>query len=108
MANIYFDLNTAVTTNNCYVSVVSNYTSIANVYLKKGNKFLVYPNPVSEVLNIKGDEPFTYQVYNLMGELIEERIQENQTASIDVSSWSAGIYVVKCNNSLIKFIKTDY
>jgi len=73
------------------------------------SSFTLYPNPAKDVINIKSnaqDEVSTVQVFNLLGkEVIQSEIKNN---SLDVSSLSNGIYMLKINsvkgNSITKKI----
>ena len=59
-----------------------------------------YPNPTSGILNIINDSYTieTVKIYNLKGQLLEQiEIGLNQ-ATIDLSSYAAGVYVVNIND----------
>ncbi len=57
----------------------------------------VYPNPVSALLNIKCDEvqSYSFVVLNAEGRLIARGEVAGGTKLIDVSSWSAGDYIIQ-------------
>lgn len=62
----------------------------------------VYPNPVSSTLNIHGvDDTASLSVYSLSGKCV---LQETGT-EIDVTSLHQGTYILRINNSYVKFIK---
>ncbi|WP_412986568.1 M43 family zinc metalloprotease [Pontimicrobium sp. IMCC45349] len=74
----------------------------------------VYPNPATNVLNIKlantGDLPDSYQVYNMIGQLVtQNEISAISDLTIDTSAYSNGMYFVKItkdNNSVsLPFVK---
>ena len=53
----------------------------------------VYPNPVSNVLNIKSDERIeSIEIYSLEGKLMSRTTNTN---SINVAEFSNGIYLLK-------------
>ena len=64
------------------------------------SNFEIYPNPVSSILNISlsnfDSENVKYQVIDLSGRIIKTSALENN--QIDVSSLSAGIYLLKLEN----------
>ncbi|MGY5354930.1 T9SS type A sorting domain-containing protein [Wenyingzhuangia sp. IMCC45467] len=70
--------------------------------------FSLYPNPVSDVLNITGNSTITaIEVYNITGQKVLTSASKNQ---INVSQLSLGVYVLKLqneNNQVLskKFIK---
>ena len=83
-----------------YVRVYQNTTaSTEDVF---ANKFSVYPNPSSDVLNIRTNEPIDkVELYNTIGQLIVAK----KTTNINISSIKTGIYILKIysrNRSVIK------
>ena len=88
-----------------YVRVYQNTTaSTEDVF---ANKFSVYPNPSSDVLNIRTDEPIEkVELYNTIGQLIVAK----KTTNINISSLKTGIYILKIysrNRSVIKKVMID-
>ena len=73
-----------------YVRVYQNTTaSTEDVF---ANKFSVYPNPSSDVLNIRTNEPIDkVELYNTIGQLIVAK----KTTNINVSSINIGVYILK-------------
>ena len=73
-----------------YVRVYQNTTaSTEDVF---ANKFSVYPNPSSDVLNIKTNEPIEkVELYNTIGQLIVAK----KTTNINISSINIGVYILK-------------
>ena len=73
-----------------YVRVYQNTTaSTEDVF---ANKFSVYPNPSSDVLNIRTDEPIEkVELYNTIGQLIVAK----KTTNINISSINIGVYILK-------------
>ena len=72
------------------------------------NQIAIYPNPVTNFLNIKTEENIIkIEIFNYLGKSILKSID---TSNVDVSSLSKGIYLVKVNNdrgdiSIQKMIK---
>jgi len=73
-----------------YVRVYQNTTaSTEDVF---ANKFSVYPNPSSDVLNIRTNEPIDkVELYNTIGQLIVAK----KTTNINISSINRGVYILK-------------
>lgn len=73
------------------------------------NNFLLYPNPATNVLNVKGDfdsnESIT--IFNMLGQTVLKKAITTNDESIDVSSLASGIYSVYFNNAKVsyKFVK---
>ena len=62
----------------------------------------VFPNPVSNTLNIQGvDDTASLSVYSLSG----KRLLKEQGTEIDVTSLTQGTYNLRINNNYVKFIK---
>ena len=57
------------------------------------NKVEVYPNPVSDVLNVKVDTNFDATIYNFQGQVVS-RI-DNCSGQVNVSELSSGIYFLE-------------
>lgn len=73
------------------------------------NNFVLYPNPASTSLNIKGDFDISESVtiYNMLGQTVLKKAITSNDESIDISSLAKGIYSVYFNNAkaTYKFIK---
>lgn len=56
----------------------------------------LYPNPVKNDLTIKSDDFVgTVVVYNIYGQQLTEQLFDTSTATLDFSSFSSGVYLVK-------------
>ena len=73
---------------------------------KQLDDFVIFPNPVSDKLFVKGKNNFDFIISNGVGQILKEVNNKN---SADVSSLSKGIYFVKIidgkNATIKKFIK---
>ena len=57
------------------------------------NEFTLYPNPVNNIININTEiKDYTIDIYNQIGVLVKT---VNNTSSIDMSTFSNGIYLVR-------------
>jgi beta-glucanase (GH16 family) len=73
-----------------YVRVYQNTTASTEDVFE--NKFSVYPNPSSDVLNIRTNEPIDkVELYNTIGQLIVAK----KTTNINISSINIGVYILK-------------
>jgi hypothetical protein len=105
-ANIYFDYNFPITTNN-YVTTIQALSNPSSEFEKE---FVLYPNPVKDILNISGKnqaEIKSVEIYNIIGQLVI--VVPNAVQNIDVSSLESGTYFVKVNSekgsTTTKFVK---
>lgn len=90
-ANIYFDYNFPIVTNN-YTTTIQNTLGLPeNDFIK--NMF-VYPNPVKDFLNLKTQHTiFKIEIYDVAGrKLRSSSVSDNK---IDLSELKAGNYVLK-------------
>jgi hypothetical protein len=60
----------------------------------------VFPNPVKDLLHIKGIDP-EVKLYNLQGTLL----LQSRASVIDISAYQAGVYIVDVNGEKIKVVK---
>jgi hypothetical protein len=63
-------------------------------------KFSVYPNPTSEVINIKcenSDVTYDVKIYDINGKLIIEKTCHNES-SIDLKNLNDGVYILNIFN----------
>ncbi len=72
--------------------------------------FSVYPNPVSDNLNIKSDKIISsMEIYNLIGHKVYDNTLGASEAQLDVSHLSSGVYLVKIisekSSETLKIIK---
>ena len=81
------------TLNISFTLRIQAATSVDNYKL---DKVSIAPNPVADVLSIKGlDKEATLSVYNLAGVLQMQKQLAVSNADVDVSNLNAGVYVVK-------------
>ncbi|MFC4475915.1 T9SS type A sorting domain-containing protein [Flavobacterium chungangensis] len=64
-------------------------------FIKENKFFSVWPNPVKNTLNINSlnESNYSVKIYDLLGRLIYTK--ENVNTSIDVSSFTSGLYLIK-------------
>jgi hypothetical protein len=92
IANIYFDYNAPIATNQVSTTVGSNLSIDTLVF----NDFKYYPNPVKNTLSISNNYIINkIEISSLLGQvLIHKKINELQT-DINFSDLPNGIYFVK-------------
>lgn len=64
-------------------------------FIKETKSFSLWPNPVKNTLNINSlnESNYSVKIYDLLGRLIYTK--ENVNSSIDVSSFTSGLYLIK-------------
>lgn len=63
--------------------------------LQRAGEFMIYPNPVNNVLNFEGMTPSVIEVYSIAGSKMIYDTDPSYTNKIDVRSLPRGIYVIK-------------
>lgn len=66
----------------------------------------IFPNPVVSNLQLKGIKESTIvQVLAVNGAIVIDTVVNPGNANINLDSLSAGVYMLKVNNAVVKFIK---
>jgi uncharacterized repeat protein (TIGR01451 family) len=102
-ATIYFDFKTPLSTNNesTIIQVLANQTFVSS------ENFIIYPNPVKEVLTIHSSDVRTVDtisIYNSLGQLMKH-MSNPSNLSLNVSDLSKGIYFI---NIISENVKTSF
>ncbi|RRJ93110.1 T9SS C-terminal target domain-containing protein [Paenimyroides tangerinum] len=75
-------------------------------------KFKIYPNPVTDILNIEmlsEDQINAFEIYNIEGRLIlQSDAKESSISSIDVSTLKTGIYILSLKNNRSEIHKMKF
>ncbi|MFK7904533.1 MAG: T9SS type A sorting domain-containing protein, partial [Chitinophagales bacterium] len=81
--------------NDVSVSVSQGSVSIKDVW--QGGKIQLYPNPVSDQLQIisPDNEPLQLQIYNLQGAMIQMETLPNGSQTLNLSEYPNGVYWVR-------------
>ncbi|OYU83851.1 MAG: internalin [Flavobacterium sp. BFFFF2] len=90
LANIYFDYNLPIVTNN-YTTTIQNDLGINQFNI---NNLTLFPNPVKDILHFKTSEKIVkVEVYDITGRIISSNaVHENK---VDVTALKTGNYILK-------------
>ncbi|WP_431135971.1 DUF7619 domain-containing protein [Psychroserpens mesophilus] len=102
-AEIYFDFNAPIITNNYTTEVEEDTFSVDDFNF---STIKIYPNPVIDILNIESNLTIqTIRVFDIQGRKVLEVAQDNINL-VDMSTLNSGIYFVKVfSNSKTETIK---
>ncbi len=92
--DIYFDFNPAIVTNTC----TTEFVPFLGVSIFDANSFQYYPNPTSNIVtfSLKNNTAIdTIEVMDVLGKIVLSKAFHYNTATIDLSSLSNGIYLAK-------------
>ncbi|GAA4757932.1 MULTISPECIES: DUF7619 domain-containing protein [Flavobacterium] len=107
-ASIYFDYNFPIVTNTATTTI----QALSRQDFDFSSYFKLYPNPVSNNLNIEAKDTIeisSISIYNTLGQLVLVVPNAQNIKTVDVSNLSSGNYFIKINSdkgtSNTKFIK---
>ena len=103
LADIYFDYNFPIRTNEAQTTVA--LPSFTQDWVSDVN---VYPNPVSDIIHLQTEETWTKaEIFDVSGRIM--RAESLSSQSIDVSTLESGTYFVRLRNGdrvgRVKFVK---
>ena len=99
-----------VTDNPRQVIVTGDMTFVAffkstGVGENEGRLLVLYPNPANDYIHIEGLEANSeVKIYNAMGALVKV-VNVNANEEIGISELSDGLYVLRCGNATLRFVK---
>ena len=108
--NCYTKQNTTIQFGNinCAAFPPANRVGLANL-TNQLKKFSVYPNPNNGLVKINMSSTITdvdFVIYNMNGSKIKEGKVTSNEASIDITSFSSGVYLVKLSaNTTSEYFK---
>lgn len=107
-ANIYFDYNFPILTNKA----TSTFKSLGIEDFNFSKYLVLYPNPSNQILNISKNDNIdiqSFEIYDVLGQLVIAVPNAKTTSNIDVSRLTAGNYFIRVKSdkgsSSMKFIK---
>ena len=99
-----------VTDNPRTVVVNSDMTFVAffkgtGVNENEGHLMVLYPNPANDYVRLEGIEANSeVRIYNAMGALVKV-VNANADEEIGISELSDGLYLLRCGNATLRFVK---
>ncbi len=94
-ANIYFDYNYPVETNEA-VTTISNAT-LQTTDLIKNNNVNIFPNPTKGDVNIEADSKIkSVEIYDAQGRIVQKKIGINaEKTKLSIHNANSGMYIFK-------------
>ena len=87
------------------ITITATITGIAKTHCNASLR--VFPNPTRgqlQITNYELREDTEYQIFSVVGQVVMQG-QLGHEGQVDVSALASGIYFLKVNNQVIKFIK---
>ena len=88
------------------IDYCQNLGSLASQDLSLLTNTSIYPNPVSDILNVKSGQIITnFQILDSMGRLVKSGAINAKNASLNVANLAAGVYFLKLDDKVQQFVK---
>lgn len=92
-----FDLDGVCVMNGWRPAAVQEYA--------ENNHLNVYPNPCNTQVTVEANIGEPVMVFNSVGTLVYRTTADNTNVILNVSSYPAGLYIVKCGNRAARIVK---
>ncbi|SDX50515.1 CotH kinase family protein [Flavobacterium degerlachei] len=96
----YLELISTSLDNNLASSWVATTSNVLSAKSFSAPSFFrIYPNPIADIMRIQSVKPMSsIQIFNILGALVQEIKVNSETITIDLSSYTKGIYFVRIYN----------
>jgi uncharacterized delta-60 repeat protein len=91
-----------------YISVVQGPLAVGLNETFTGKRVSIFPNPTSSMLTIRNVSSPAVEIFNLLGQEVEgvEMIYlQNKEMSLDVSKLKSGIYLLRIDEQMVRFVR---
>lgn len=85
------------------VSKISGVTGIEEEIMEN-IQLSIYPNPASEIFHVEANVNSSFQVFNLIGDMVYSEAKFSGDTSVDVSNWDRGVYFIQVGEITQKLI----
>ena len=107
-ANIYFDQNAPISTNNAIAKIVADTVTTGLNSLTSGS-IQLYPNPAHSTVRVITQEISQIRITDITGKLILAEQLGSLHSTLNVGNWANGIYLISVYSdkysSVFKFVK---
>lgn len=98
-----FNANNSYSLGSLFMATtIDFYVTDDGVGEETAENIAIWPNPVANVVYMEGMDGATVQVYDAMGRMVMQQVYEGK---LDVSSLAQGMYVIKAEGRMVKFMK---
>lgn len=112
-ADIYFDFNPPIITNETFHTIYKGYIDVLNVdELNTSNtEIAVYPNPTSNIVNLQVSDELlgeSFTMYDGYGRQLEKGEVKMINTKLDLSNYKTGYYILRVgdkNQNVVKLLK---
>ncbi len=89
------------------VGVIHQMVGFEDINKTDKNIINIYPNPANNYININTLQKGKLLIFSQIGNIVYEGFAEKGTNKIDISNLSSGIYLIKVNGEIGKFLKYE-
>lgn len=101
VASVEFNKEFQIIEKNSTVILDPTLSTVSN----SKETFVLYPNPVKDVLKVKGISQISgFEIYSVTGQIIKKG-KYTPGVSLDISTFQPGSYIIKINGKSVKFTK---
>ncbi len=108
MDNLYIAFvytSTDVAASTWEIAEFKVYTGFDAVEENEAVKFNLYPNPASSMIMINAEAPAMAQIIDMAGRVVMNVNVNEGENSVNVAELANGVYFVKINEAVVKFVK---
>jgi len=102
-ADIYFDFNDPITTNTTIHRIYEGFVEVLSIedLETEGKSLLVYPNPTSNIITIKGKEGMnqSFSIFDQMGRIVFNGKLSGISTEVNLLNLSKGVYTLKIDGN---------
>jgi uncharacterized repeat protein (TIGR01451 family) len=96
MANIYFDYNAPIATNEAETT----FQALSNPDFEQDLSVSLFPNPTKDKVYINSENDLhSIQLYDVQGRLLQTQLVEGNESVVDISTQSNGVYFIKVTSA---------
>ena len=81
----------------------TSVSEITNSFNILGNEINVYPNPTENIIHLEYKGVADIQICDYMGRVVYKKTKANTAESINVSDFTAGLYIITLQTSIERF-----
>jgi len=102
-AAIYFDFNSPIFTNTTIHRIFEGFVNVlaVNDLNDVNHQILIYPNPTSNSLTIKGEESLSqgFEIYDQLGRVVLKGKLKGLSTEVELHELSNGIYILQIDGN---------
>lgn len=95
MSSIYMVKAYAIVNGQTFYGAETTFQTWMEGVDELGQTLMLYPNPTSTVLNVKGEDMRSIEVYNMVGQRVMMQEVNGNEAQVNTESLNSGVYYIR-------------